>query len=60
MVAGEWDDDGPQFAAELTGEDVNIDDEYRWAGVQDPKLVLTTSRDPSSKLKKFAKVKKIC
>ncbi|ELT99436.1 hypothetical protein CAPTEDRAFT_19360 [Capitella teleta] len=32
-----------------------IDDEYRWAGVEDPKLVVTTSRDPSSKLKQFAK-----
>lgn len=31
------------------------DDEYRWAGVEDPKVVITTSRDPSSKLKVFAK-----
>ena len=31
------------------------DDEYRWAGVEDPKIVITTSRDPSSKLKQFAK-----
>lgn len=35
------------------------DDEYRWAGVDDPKVVLTTSRDPSSRLKVFTKVIKI-
>jgi hypothetical protein len=32
------------------------DDEYRWAGVEDPKVMLTTSRDPSATLKKFVKV----
>ncbi len=31
------------------------DDEYRWAGVEDPKVMITTSRDPSARLKKFAK-----
>ena len=31
------------------------DDEYRWAGVKDPKIMVTTSRDPSSRLKQFAK-----
>ena len=35
----------------------HIDDEYRWAGVEDPKLMITTSHNPSSKLKQFAKVK---
>lgn len=35
----------------------NVDDEYRWAGVTDPKLVITTSRNPSAKLKMFAKVR---
>lgn len=35
------------------------DDEYRWAGVEDPKVVITTSRDPSSKLKVFAKELKL-
>ncbi len=46
----EWDDEG--------GEQVTAheDDEYRWAGVEDPKIVITTSRDPSSRLKMFAKV----
>lgn len=35
------------------------DDEYRWAGVEDPKVVITTSRDPSSRLKVFAKEMKL-
>uniref|UniRef100_A0A0N4ZJ98 Brix domain-containing protein n=1 Tax=Parastrongyloides trichosuri TaxID=131310 RepID=A0A0N4ZJ98_PARTI len=39
----EWGDEGNA-----------LDDEYRWAGVTDPKVVITTSRDPSSKLKQFA------
>ena len=34
----------------------SVDDEYRWAGVEDPKIMITTARDPSSKLKQFAKV----
>lgn len=33
----------------------SIDDEYQYAGVKDPKLMLTTSHDPSSRLKQFAK-----
>lgn len=33
------------------------DDEYKWAGVEDPKIVVTTSHDPSSRLKQFAKVR---
>lgn len=32
----------------------HIDDEYANAGMFDPKLAITTSRDPSSRLKKFA------
>ena len=34
------------------------DDEYAWAGVQDPKIMITTSHSPSSRLKQFAKVRK--
>lgn len=34
----------------------HMDDEYAWAGVEDPKVVVTTSHDPSSRLKQFAKV----
>ncbi|KAF7776247.1 hypothetical protein Agabi119p4_4640 [Agaricus bisporus var. burnettii] len=33
----------------------HIDDEYSRAGIQDPKIVITTSRDPSSKLLQFTK-----
>ena len=45
----EWENEG------ATNVTVHEDDEYRWAGVSDPKIVVTTSRDPSSKLKQFAK-----
>ena len=31
------------------------DDEYATAGVKDPKILVTTSRDPSSRLQQFAK-----
>jgi U3 small nucleolar ribonucleoprotein protein IMP4 len=42
------------------GEQIDqLDDEYKWAGVSDPKIVITTSRDPSSKLKMFAKEVKL-
>lgn len=34
----------------------DIDDEYRWAGCEDPMVCITTSHNPSAKLKKFAKV----
>ena len=33
-----------------------VDDEYRWMGVQDPDILMTTSRDPSPRLKEFVKV----
>ncbi|CDS09982.1 hypothetical protein LRAMOSA02659 [Lichtheimia ramosa] len=33
----------------------HIDDEYARAGVFDPKIMITTSRDPSSRLQQFAK-----
>ena len=59
--SGDWDDQGPQ-KAEAMGADGggtstmnSQDDEYRWAGVEDPKVMITTSRDPSARLKKFAK-----
>ena len=59
--SGDWDDQGPQQAATFGTESGGTstlnsqDDEYRWAGVEDPKVMLTTSRDPSARLKKFAK-----
>lgn len=45
----DWDDKGAD------GLTTHVDDEYKWAGVEDPKIMVTTSRDPSSKLKQFAK-----
>lgn len=39
-----------------SGVSSHMDDEYKWAGVEDPKVMVTTSRDPSSRLKMFAKV----
>ncbi|XP_022184237.1 U3 small nucleolar ribonucleoprotein protein IMP4 [Nilaparvata lugens] len=56
----QWDDKGPELAVALGTESggggINHeDDEYRWAGVEDPKIMITTSRDPSSRLKMFVK-----
>ncbi|ESO97212.1 hypothetical protein LOTGIDRAFT_201859 [Lottia gigantea] len=48
-----WDDEGGE------GATTNEDDEYKWAGVEDPKIIVTTARDPSSKLKEFAKEMKL-
>ncbi|CAM1324048.1 IMP4 (predicted) [Pycnogonum litorale] len=45
----DWDGDGVDESTS------HPDDEYRWAGVEDPKIMITTSRDPSVKLKQFAK-----
>ncbi|RKP23415.1 anticodon-binding protein [Syncephalis pseudoplumigaleata] len=38
----------------------HVDDEYANAGVHDPKVVVTTSRDPSSRLQQFAKEMRLC
>ena len=37
-----------------------VDDEYANVGTYEPKVCVTTSRDPSSKLKQFAKEVKLC
>jgi len=37
----------------------HIDDEYAHAGERDPKLLITTSRDPSTRLVQFAKEVKL-
>lgn len=55
-----WEDAGPEMAVAIGTEmggavGSHEDDEYRWAGVEDPKIVITTSRDPSSRLKMFVK-----
>jgi U3 small nucleolar ribonucleoprotein protein IMP4 len=39
--------------------ELNIDDEYFNAGEKDPKVLITTSRDPSSRLSQFAKEMKL-
>ncbi|XP_064155676.1 U3 small nucleolar ribonucleoprotein protein IMP4 isoform X1 [Anguilla rostrata] len=49
----EYDDEGGE------GVSSHMDDEYKWAGVEDPKIMVTTSRDPSSRLKMFAKEMKL-
>lgn len=55
----DWEDKGPSLAVALGTEEggggSQEDDEYRWAGVEDPKIMITTSRDPSSRLKMFVK-----
>ncbi|AFZ80549.1 U3 small nucleolar ribonucleoprotein, putative [Theileria equi strain WA] len=33
----------------------HLDDEYAFAGIKDPKVLITTSRNPSSRLSQFAK-----
>ena len=38
----------------------NIDDEYATIGLREPKVCVTTSRDPSSRLKQFSKEIKLC
>jgi len=38
------------------GVTTHIDDEYQMAGVDDPRILITTSRNPSARLKQFAKV----
>lgn len=43
-----------------TGEQrSHVDDEYGDAGLEDPRVCVTTSRDPSSRLKQFAKEVKL-
>ncbi|CAJ0930997.1 unnamed protein product, partial [Mesorhabditis belari] len=48
-----------QNGADWGGQVNEIDDEYRWAGATDPKVVITTSHDPSSSLKVFSKEMKL-
>ncbi len=46
----------------VTGKSLktHIDDEYARAGMVDPKLLITTSRDPSSRLIQFVKEFRLC
>ncbi|KAA1466216.1 Brix-domain-containing protein [Dentipellis sp. KUC8613] len=43
------------FDEAQTDPTTHVDNEYSRAGISDPKIVITTSRDPSSKLLQFAK-----
>jgi len=55
-IPGDLRGEAAELAENLDwAEGAERDDEYRWAGAEDPRLVVTTSRDPSSKLKQFAK-----
>jgi U3 small nucleolar ribonucleoprotein protein IMP4 len=49
----DWDDEGGE------GVTTHIDDEYQMAGVDDPRILITTSRNPSARLKQFAKEMKL-
>lgn len=49
----DWDDEGAD------GVTSHIDDEYQMAGVDDPRILITTSRNPSARLKQFAKEMKL-
>jgi U3 small nucleolar ribonucleoprotein protein IMP4 len=42
---------------EAAEPETHVDDEYARAGVFDPKILITTSRDPSSRLQQFSKVR---
>ena len=49
-----------KLKSQITQEDTKteiptMDDEYADAGLEDPRICVTTSRDPSSRLKQFAK-----
>jgi len=45
--------------SEISTPSNHIDEEYARAGMQDPKVFITTSRDPSSRLLQFAKELKL-
>ncbi|NXR25331.1 IMP4 protein, partial [Cinclus mexicanus] len=49
----EFDFEAPGAPPPGTGD--SQDDEYRWAGLEPPKVMVTTSRDPSSRLRLFVK-----
>jgi U3 small nucleolar ribonucleoprotein protein IMP4 len=56
-----WNDDGAKQAAAISGVSGGAgtansqDDEYRYAGCEDPKILVTTSHNPSTTLKQFVK-----
>lgn len=50
---------GLEDAATGAAPRTHVDDEYALAGTRDPKVCVTTSRDPSSRLKQFMKEVKL-
>ncbi len=69
-IPTELRDDEEALRRELEIEDVtgagpgaaphsHVDDEYALVGVRDPKLFITSSRDPSSRLTQFVKEMKL-
>ncbi|EDW66485.1 U3 small nucleolar ribonucleoprotein protein IMP4 [Drosophila virilis] len=44
-----------KYYPDIEGETLSHIDEYKYAGCQDPKIMLTTSHEPSSRLKIFMK-----
>ncbi|SPN97505.1 probable IMP4 protein [Cephalotrichum gorgonifer] len=48
----QYDESKPDLDA---GEMADLDDEYHLSGIQDPRVLVTTSRDPSSRLSTFSK-----
>lgn len=64
-IPNELRSDEAQLRKQVELEDDNtavprshIDDEYAHAGETDPKVLVTTSREPSSRLTQFAKVRR--
>nr|WCZ58787.1 U3 small nucleolar ribonucleoprotein IMP4 [Seculamonas ecuadoriensis] len=58
--------EAPDLRHEIALEDAgtaqvstHVDDEYARAGIEDPRVLLTTSRDPSPRLQQFAKELKL-
>lgn len=52
LTTGVWHDKAPPPEPGNSSQD----DEYKWAGLEPPKVMVTTSRDPSARLRLFAKV----
>jgi len=59
-LSKELDLDLTRLESRVQDEKQAVDDEYAQVGMREPKVCITTSRDPSSRLKQFAKEIKIC
>jgi len=54
-IVGEARELQHELENDLLPERSSVDDEYAQLGLREPKVCVTTSRDPSSRLKQFAK-----